>query len=109
MSKEQKKPKGGGRSPQEYGIVARFADGSWSYYFRDDRYHDDQGRPHERWGRESQATRFSSETDAQRIAGGMRVSLAVKAYHVVPLPPPVPQKRNAPTSTQHPPPTQRSW
>ncbi|TYP89184.1 hypothetical protein [Blastococcus xanthinilyticus] len=109
MSKEKKKPKGGGRPPQEYGVVARFADGSWSYYFRDDRYRDDQGRPPERWGRESQATRFSSESDAQRIAGGMRTSSAVKAYHVVPLPLPEPRKSSTSATTHHAPPTQRSW
>ena len=108
MSKERKTPKGGGRSPHEFAIVAHFANGSWAYYFRDDRYRDDRGQPYERWGRESEATRFPLETDAQRIAVKMRTGSAVKAYHVVPLPP-VPQKRKTPTSTQDTPPTQRSW
>jgi hypothetical protein len=87
VSKEQRKPKGGGRSLQKFGIAARFADGSHSYYYFDDRYRDDDGRPFERWGRVSQAARFPSEADARQAASEMHTNSAVTAYDVVSLAP----------------------
>jgi hypothetical protein len=107
VSKEKRKPKGGGRSPQEFGIVARFADGSCSYYYFDDRYRDDHGKPFERWGRASQAARFPSEADARRVASGMQTNSAAKAYDVVPLPPEQ-QKPGTSAPRPHPPGSQRS-
>ncbi|WP_199444548.1 hypothetical protein [Umezawaea beigongshangensis] len=86
MSRELRKPKGGGRASQEFGIVVRFADGSCSYYYLDDRCRDSRGKPVEQWGRASQAARFPSEADARRVASGMQTNSAAKAYHVVPLP-----------------------
>lgn len=96
MSKEKRKPKGGGRQRQEYGIAVRFADGSYSYYYFDARFCDDSGSPVERWGRASQAARFHSEADARRIASRMQTNAAAKAYEVVPLPP-----REQDTATPH--------
>jgi hypothetical protein len=107
VSKEKRKPKGGGRSPQEFGIVACFADGSCSYYYFDDRYRDDHGKPFERWGRASQAARFPSEADARRVASGMQTNSAAKAYDVVPLPPEQ-QKPGTSAPRPHPPGSQRS-
>jgi hypothetical protein len=87
VSKEKRTPKGGGPQRQEYGVAARFADGSYPYYYFDARFRDDSGAPVERWGRLSQAARFPSEADAQRIASGMQTNSAAKAYEVVRLPP----------------------
>jgi hypothetical protein len=86
VSKEKRTPKGGGRQRQEYGVAARFADRSYSYYYLDARFGDGSGAPAERWGRLSQAARFPSETDAHRIASGMQTNSAAKAYEVVRLP-----------------------
>lgn len=106
MSKEKRTPKGGAQRPREYGIVARFANGSRAYYYFDARYRDDAGAPFKRWGRSSQAVRFPSEAEARRVASGMQTNSAAKAYEVVPLPP---SQQNATTfhPRPHQPPSQR--
>jgi hypothetical protein len=107
VSKEKRKSKDGGRLRQEYGVAARFADGSYSYYCFDARFSDGSGAPVERWGRLSQAARFPSEADAQRIASRMQTNSAAKAYEVVLLPP-VPQTAANPQPLPHAPGSQRS-
>lgn len=74
MSREKRTPKGDAGSSQEWGIVARFADGSGAYYYVDERHRDDRGNAAERWGRESQAHRFRSEGEARRVASGMQMN-----------------------------------
>ena len=107
MSKEKRTPKGGAGSSQEWGIVARFADGSRAYYYVDERHRDDRGNAAERWGRESQAHRFPSEGEARRVASGMQTNSAAKEYLVVRLAS-GPKPSRAPSSTSRPAPTQRS-
>jgi hypothetical protein len=108
VSKEKRTPKGGGRQRPAYGVAARFADGSYSYYYFDARFRDDSGAPVERWGRLSQAARFPSEADAPRIASGMQTNSAAKAYEVVVLPPAQQQKTANPQQLPHAPGSQRS-
>jgi hypothetical protein len=108
VSKQKRTPKGGGRQRQEYGVAARFADGSCSYYYFDARFRDDSGAPVERWGRLSQAARFPSEADARRIVSGMQTNSAAKAYEVVVLQPAQVREAAKPQQLPHAPGSQRS-
>jgi len=69
-----------------WGIAVRLADGSRLYYFRDDDHVDAAGRPLERWGRQSQALAFPSESEAQLVASRMQINRDAKEYMVLRLP-----------------------
>jgi hypothetical protein len=76
------------RAKPEWGIQVLLKDGRRSWYFRDDRYRDDSGRPAERWSPyEGQAVRFKDERVAQRVAAAMTVNASAVKYEVVPLTP----------------------
>ena len=87
MPREKRKPRGSGKTAQDWGIIVRLADGTQLYYYVDERHVDSQGKPLERWGRMSQAYRFPSEEHARRAAATMQTNSAAKEYIVVRLTP----------------------
>ena len=82
----KQKRKADSRPSHGWAIVVRVADGSRSYYYLDERYHEARGTPLERWGRESQALRFPSEDEARSVVAQMQLNSAAKKYEVVRLP-----------------------
>lgn len=86
MTKRKGAASGLRRSP-EWAIVARLADGSKVYFFLDAGYRDTGGGPLPRWSsRESEAQRFCSEAEAQRLTVTMETNAHAREYLVVRLP-----------------------
>jgi len=100
LSRDKRKPQGWSKTPHEWGIVVRLANGTSLYYCLDERVVDHRGNPYERWGLLSQAYRFPSEGDARRVAAAMQTNSAAKEYTVVPLPLPTRSSRSAQRPTR---------
>jgi hypothetical protein len=92
LPRENRKPKGSGKNPQEWGIVVRREDGTLLYYFVREGHVDSWGKPLGFWGRESQAHRFPSQEHARRTAATMQTNSVAMEYTVVRLTP-IPPKR----------------